>query len=81
VPALTKVIVPDEIVQTSVVADVKATVKLLFEEADIEYVPEPRVLLFKELNVIVWEALPGVEDVVVDADPFPAALVANTLNV
>ena len=71
---------PDEIVQTSVVADVKATVKLLFEEADIEYVPVPRVLLFNELNVIVWAALPGVA-VTCALVLLPAAFIALIPNV
>jgi hypothetical protein len=52
-PAVTKVIVVDEIVQTPIVADVNATDKPLVEDAEIEYVPVPKVLLLKELKVMV----------------------------
>ena len=71
---------PDEIVQTSVVADVKATARPLDELAEIAYVPAPNVLLFRALKVMVWEALPGVAITCANA-LLPAAFIALTPNV
>ena len=40
-------------VQTLVVADVKATDKELLEDAEMEYVPLPKVLLLSEPKVML----------------------------
>ena len=69
VPALTSVIVLDEIVQTGVVTDVKVTVNVLLADAEIAYVPLPKVLLLSEPKVIVCAAFAIVNVAWVAVDP------------
>ena len=80
VPAETKVIVPDEIVHTKGVAEVRVTASELLAVAETAYVPLPKVLLFSEPNVIVCEALPGVA-ITCALVLLPAAFIALTPNV
>ena len=81
VPAETKVIVPDEIVHTKGVAEVRVTASELLAVAETAYVPLPKVLLFSAPNVIVCEATPLVTVTVYDAVVVPSCAVTKTVMV